>query len=226
MKKILLTSENYDEVVEEALTVIKNGGVIVAPSETVYGLSADASSESGVTKTYKIKQMNSRKPIGLVAGTVDLIKENFVLNSLEEHLIQSFWPGPLGLRLKVIASDRTKRIAELTLGETYDPVKLENNKKVIRVTSHPFLADISNKLGGPIISTSANITGHPACSDIPSVILQLKDQDVQPDLIIDAGKLPESQPSTMIDATEEPCKVIRAGADWEAVERVIEQVQV
>lgn len=218
MNVVVITDSNKEKVLDQAVEVIKGGGVVVTPSETQYGLSVDPINEKAVAKVYAIKGKSLSKPLGLIVGSIEIIRNNFLTNAAEEALMSSFWPGPLGLRLQIRDLEQIKRISELTLGETQYP-----NRMVVRISSDDILQGLSNKLGRPIVSTSANVSGQPGCYDVESVIKQLENQDVQPDLIIDAGPLPESPPSTMIDATEESYQVIREGADWKQVKKLLEQ---
>lgn len=225
MNVVTLTKENFDDIVDQAATVIKNGGVVVTPSETQYGLCTDPSNEQAVDKVYAIKGRDFNNPLGLIAGNMDMIHTYFLVNETEKTLMNTFWPGPLGLQLRITDDFLIQKITKLTRRDSYDENHPEANKKVIRISSNDVLRTLAEKIGWPVISTSANISGQPGCYDTSSVIAQLEQQEIQPDLIIDAGELSQTPPSTMIDATQKPHQIIRKGADFEEVEKIIKQVE-
>ncbi len=220
MDIVTVTHSNKEKVLASALNTIKRGGVVVTPSETQYGLSVDPANESAVSLVYAIKGRDAQKPLGLVAGSTEIIKNNFLINATEQRLMDAFWPGPLGLRLQIKPSKEMNRIAQLTLGNAQQLRKI-----VVRVSSNSILSELSKMLGTLVVSTSANMSGQPGCYDVKSVIEQFKNQEIQPDLIIDAGPLPISPPSTMIDASEKPYHIIRKGADFEEIKKVLETLE-
>jgi len=217
MEQITLTKENSKEVALQTAKILKGDGVVVTPSETVYGLSADPTSELAVQKVYSIKERSFNKPLGIIAGTTKMIEDCFLLNETERFVIKHFWPGPLGLRLLVNTGTQVNKIAQLILSGCTEAL----GGLVIRVSSNSLLTTLSNTLGYPIISTSANISGQSACYAVSDIIEQFKDSEIQPDLIIDAGALPQTLPSTMLDLTGNTPIIIRKGADFEKVEKVL-----
>lgn len=226
MKIIKLIKENFNSVKEEALSILKSGRVVVTPSETQYGLSADPSNEMATRKLYDIKKQNYNKPLGLVAGSKQIIKKNFIINSSELKIIDKFWPGPIGLLLVLKEDDIIQRIAKLTLGDQFHNNQPDQNKIIIRVTSNKFLSELSKILNLPLISTSANISGQSECFDIECVRQQFKDNEVLPDLIIDAGVLEPKPASTMLDLTGDKPVVIREGANFDDVKKFLNTLKV
>jgi|GEM_PF-543226 len=221
MKIIKLTVKNQPQVIIQTLEAIKDNGIVVTPSETQYGLSADPADELAVKQIYAIKKMRIDKPLGLIAGSIDIIKKYFILNENELKITAKFWPGPLGLLLAPKENPQTQTLAKLTLGNKYNKSEPNHNKMVIRVTSNKFLAELSSKLAKPIISTSANISGQPACYDVECVIKQFKNTKVQPDLIIDAGPLPKNLPSTILDLSGDTPGIIRQGAEFAEIKKFL-----
>ncbi len=225
MKVLKLTDKNLNEIVKEAINVINDHGVIVSPSDTVYGLTADPTDKISVNKVYSIKKRDFNKPLGLIAGNMKIMEESFSINKTERHIMKEFWPGPLGLRLSIKNTDRMRDIARFTLFNSYNEDCPELNKIIARIPSNYFLAQLSANLNRLVISTSANISGESECYDSESVINQFSNNKIKPDLIIDAGTLPKTSPSTMIDLTGNKPIIIRKGACFEEVEKMLENLK-
>lgn len=218
MNIVKLTDTNFQEVITRGLEVLKNGGAVVTPSETIYGLSVDPTNESAMKKVRLIKGRQADNPLALIAGDIEIIKNNFLLNEDEQKMISLFWPGPIGSQLFIKDNPRITKITKLALLGSYNEAK---PKIAIRVTSNKVLAALSSGIGWPIVSTSANLSGQPTCLDVKSIIEQFKDNEIKPDLIIDAGTLEQKPASTIIDLTEKPYQIIREGADFVKVKEFI-----
>ncbi len=189
---------NPDEkTLAEALRILRGKGVLAFPTETFYGLGADAQSETAVDKIYRIKGRDYRNPISVIIG------DNRALPSLVEGipnaariLMQNFWPGPLTLVFR--ASPST--LPRLTGG---------TGKIGIRVSSHPLARLLAAGLAGPLTATSANPSGDPECTTASAVIQALK---IPPDAFIDGGPTPGGVGSTILDVTVSPPRILREGA--------------
>jgi L-threonylcarbamoyladenylate synthase len=184
------------ERIDEAVAILKNGGVIAFPTETFYGLGADAHNEAAIEKIFGIKGRDFKNPILVVIGDVRHL-ETFAENIPTEaqKLIDRFWPGPLTIVFQAAPSVSPK----LTAG---------SGKIGIRLTSHPIAMEISKRLAGPVTATSANLSGAPECSSAVEVISQLEGKL---DGVIDGGQTPGGKGSTIVDATVSPIKVLREG---------------
>ena len=225
MKVLKLTDKNLSEIMKEAIRVINDHGVIVSPSDTVYGLTADPTDKISVNKVYSIKKRDFNKPLGLVAGNMKIMEESFSINKTERHIMEKFWPGPLGLRLSIKNTDRMRDIARFTLFNSYNEDFPELNKIIARIPSNYFLAQLSVNLNRLVISTSANLSGESECYDAESVIDQFSNNKIKPDLVIDAGTLPKTLPSTMLDLTGDKPIIIREGACFKEVEKMLENLK-
>jgi len=193
--------------VKEAVQMLKKGGVIVLPTDTVYGLGADAFNSKAVDRIYEIKNRSRHLPLPLLLSDVSQI--TMIAESVPEigwFLASCFWPGGLTLVLPKIAS----LPSYLTRGPTI----------AVRIPNHPICLDLIEGLGRPIIGTSANISGRPSCLTTDEVKQQLGDKV---DLIIDSGKCPGGGESTIVDVTGEVPVVLRQGiiAQYE-IDRILE----
>jgi L-threonylcarbamoyladenylate synthase len=183
------------ELIAEAARVIRAKGVIIYPTETLYGLGADPLSPEAIQRIYAIKGRAAAKPIPF------LIKDQEMLGALVEEvppvgreLIKRYWPGPLTLIF------RAKKGLPM-------PLKGKDGTIGLRISSHPVARRIVEALDTPLTSTSANIAGAEDLLD-GKQLAQLFGSQV--DLIIDSGKVPGIG-STVIDLTVSPPRMVREG---------------
>jgi L-threonylcarbamoyladenylate synthase len=182
--------------IDQAVAILKSGGVIAFPTETLYGLGADARDEAAIDKIFGIKGRDFKNPILVVIGDVRHL-EAFAesIPTEAQKLMDRFWPGPLTIVFRAAPSVSPK----LTAG---------SGKIGIRLTSHPIAMAISRRLGGPLTATSANLSGSPECSSAAEVLSQLEGKL---DGVVDGGQTPGGKGSTIVDATVSPIKILREG---------------
>jgi len=184
-----------EEGLKKAVEVIKRGGVIVYPTETFYGIGADPRNEEAIERIFQIKGRKKDMPILLIIGKKDmlynLVKE---VPDVANSLMNRFWPGPL-----TIIFQASKNVS---------PILHAGKGKIgIRLSGNPISRKISELSGIPITGTSANRSGMPPCRTVKEILSELKGID----LILDAGMIESQLPSTVIDVTEKPAKIIREG---------------
>ena len=175
---------------------IGQGEVVVCPTDTVYGLLADATNEKAVKKLLKIKKRRAQKPIPIFVKDIKMAKKLALINKNQENFLKKVWPGKVTIVLK--------RMGKL-------PRILFGNKKTIglRIPDYKIINQLLLIINRPLTGTSANISGKPPSTKIKEVISQFKNQKYLPDLIIDAGNLPKSKPSIVLDLTISPPKILR-----------------
>jgi len=185
------------EKLAEAVRVLCEGGVVAFPTETFYGLGADARNETAVEKIFRIKGRNFRNPLSvIVANDRDVIPLVEEIPAAAKILMQTFWPGPLTLVFRASSSVLPRLTA--------------NTGKIgIRVSSHPLARLLAGGLGGPLTATSANLSGGPECSSADAVIRALGEL---PGSVIDGGETPGGAGSTILDVTIFPPRILREGA--------------
>lgn len=181
----------------KAIEFLKAGELIVAPTETVYGLLADPLDPSAVSRVYEVKGRDFNKPLALCISSLaqlhQLVEEVPVY---AWKIIEAFLPGPLTIVLK--KSD--KILENITVG--LDTVG-------IRFPDHPVVLSLINQFGRPLAATSANLSGQPSPVNAEEAEKQLKGKV---SLIIDSGETKYKQESTVVDLTVEPPRVLREGA--------------
>jgi len=192
----LITPETRNQI-ERGIVILKKGGVIAFPTETVYGLGASILIPEAAERIYRIKGRAQHKALPLVLSDISQISQvSSAFPEIARVLAERFWPGPL--TLVVFKSDKVSNT--ITSG---------GNTIAIRISSHPVAIALIEGLGVPITGTSANISGKPSPVTADEVLHQL---DNSVDLIIDGGKCPGGIESTIIDVTKEVPVIIREGA--------------
>lgn len=180
-----MVQEHLEPQIEKAIAVLKQGGVVVFPTETAYGLAADATNEAAVERVCKIK---GRVPetLPIIAATRDMAESVGYIPQVLRRLADRYWPGPLTLLIPAARG-------------VLAPGIVNNDQIAVRVSSHPVAQALSAGLGAPIVSTSANVSGQPTGYSVADVQAQFLHQSHQPDLYLDFGSLdPSVPPSTIV----------------------------
>ncbi len=192
--KIVLANE---EGLQEALNVLKSGGVIAHATETCYGFACDLSNSDAVQKLFQIKERPDTQAVSALFATTQQAKEFVEWNDLAEELAVKYLPGPLTmivrLRKKLYATPR----GTVTIG--------------IRISSHPTAQKLVESFGSPLSTTSANVHGLPNPYSADDIREQYQNKDHQPDLILDDGILEKNDASTVIDISKGKIEILRAG---------------
>ena len=191
----------------EALAVLKGGGLVAYPSDTVYGLGAAASDEGAVARAFAVKGRLSEKALPLLLADVeDMAPLCAEVPPIAKLLTERFWPGPLTVVLR-----RSPSFQSPALGG--------GDSVALRVPDHFFLRQLIRALGEPITGTSANRSGRPSCRTAREVQRQLGNAV---DLVIDGGSSRVGQESTVVDITLDHPKIVRGGAlSRKEIERAI-----
>ncbi len=183
------------EAPRRAASVVERGGVIIYPTETLYGIGALASSEKSAEKVFDIKGRPHGSPIPVLGRDITMLERLVEFNKTAASLAEEFWPGPLTLVLK----DKGKLPPLITAG---------TRKAAVRVSAHPFVIRLFNELDSPVTSTSANPSGGLNLLEFKEIFDTFNGKV---ELIIDSGNIPPSKGSTVVDATTIPPGIIREG---------------
>jgi len=190
-------SADIKKQVEKGVSVLKEGGVIAFPTDTVYGLGAGAGIPRAVEKVYRVKERPPNMPLPLLlANTSQLTELAEVVPPLAWLLIRSFLPGALTLVLP-------------SSGSAPDTVTAGGKTIAMRIPAHPVPVALAKGLGYPIIGTSANLSGRPSPLSAEEVRSQLGGKI---DFIIDGGRCPGGKESTIVDVTGQIPVILREGA--------------
>ena len=188
-----------EQAFEKAFSVIQQGGTLVYPTETCYGLGCDARNTEAVDRVFRVKERDPGKPVLIIASSVAMLMEYVEWNETIDDLARTYWPGPLTL-VSSLKNGNPRELAPGVIGV--------DDTVAFRVTSHPFAAKLAETLGAPIVSTSANLSAHANPYDINYMINMFEGRDSVPDLIVDAGNLPHHSPSTIVKVDDDGTKTI------------------
>lgn len=192
-----MASKNENDVISQAVTILRRGGLVAFPTETVYGLGADAKNPEAVARIFAAKGRPADHPVIVHLPHRDQLK-NWVreINSTAEKLVQHFWPGPLTLIFR-----RAAQVLDCVTGgqETIG----------IRIPNHPVAQALLNAFNDGVAAPSANRFGRISPTSAHHVELELNGAV---DLILDGGECDIGIESTIIDVSGKTAKLLRPGA--------------
>lgn len=186
---------NNPESPERTASILKSEGVVVYPTETLYGLGALVSCERAVERIFEIKGRPHGKPIPILIRDMKMLEGVAEMSASAYSLADKFWPGALTLVLKEKGG-----LPELITSGT--------GKVAVRISDNDFVKRLFNLIDTPITSTSANLSGEDNILDLDYIYDTFKDKV---DLIVDSGNLPPSKGSTIVDVALTPPVIIREG---------------
>ena len=183
--------------VREAAEAVLRGGVIAFPTDTVYGLSCSLMDPAAVEFVYRLKKRPSHLSVIALLPEADAVHPLVdALPEIGETLMKKFWPGPLSIIFKA---------------STLVPMRLRGERGTIalRVPLHPLCQALLEAVGGPLVSSSANLSGQPPCADADEIRRVFGNQL---DVLLDGGPSPDSLPSTVVDVSSGRVELVREGA--------------
>ncbi len=189
MTRVISLETDYDAAFEEAKKVLSSGGILIYPTDTLYGIGGDARKKEVVERIRKIKK-KEETPFSILLGGLAMVREYAVIEGDAAKAVMEVFPGATTLILK--AKKELPVVQEGKIG--------------VRVPEHTFMRKLSLGLNMPIITTSANLSGAepPVClADVDREVLE------GADLAIDGGKTLHAMPSSIVDVVDK--KVLRTG---------------
>ncbi len=199
MLRLSLYKNPIQEVLKKALKVLREGGIVAYPTESFYGLGVMATDEKALKRLYELKGRPYEKAMPLIVGNREILKS--IVKSIPqeaEELMERFWPGAL-----TIVFDAIDGVPEILTGG--------RGKIAIRIPGESFALDLARAADFPITATSANLSGMPPAEDATEVMNYFGPDCLGLDLIVDAGRAPAGLPSTIIDVTLTPMRIVRRG---------------
>lgn len=181
-----------EEIINTAARTIRDGGLVIFPTETVYGIAANLLNKEAIERLYKIKRRPAGKPFTVHISNMATLIE--MVSDIPDHakkLIDRFWPGPLTI---ILSSEDGKKIG-------------------FRMPANKIALSLIEASGVPVVAPSANISGKRPPRNIEEV---LEDLDGGADITLDGGSCEVGVESTIVDATVFPCRILREGAITEA----------
>lgn len=187
------------KALSEAVVFLKKGGVVICPTDTVYGFLADASNKKAVEKIYKIKKRPKSKPLSLFVKDVTMAQKIALINEKQAKMLKKYWPGKYTFIL-------ARRFPEVGPRGTLRLYGLSKDTVGIRIPKHLFLQKLLKKVNRPLAQTSVNISTQEPLNKIGDIIKQFGKKDV---LIIDGNDLKKAKPSKIIDLTKNKNNILR-----------------
>jgi len=198
MKIIILKENNFSTIIHQTIKVLKNGGLVIFPSDTVYGLLCDATNEQAVKKLIAFKNRPAGKPIS-VFSNLKFIDQQVKINKEQKKIIEEILPGPFTIILP--SKHKVSRLLESETGTLG-----------VRIPMYQLINRLIQEFGKPVTATSANIASRPAKYSIETLLKELTNKQKELiDLIVDAGQLPRNKPSTVVDLSQSDVKILRQG---------------
>ena len=184
-------------LIKEAVEILKNGGIVIYPTETVYGVGCDPLNREACEKVQRIKKRKDNKPLLLLACSLSQV-EDFAgkLAEIPQRLADIFWPGPLTMVIKPV-----KDVPDYLLGRSQGIA--------FRVTSNPVAASLASEFGRPLTSTSANLTGQTPMLTFEETLNIFGDNA---DIVLENSESLHGKPSTVVDLTSKHLAIIREGS--------------
>ena len=182
--------------IEKAVSILREGGLVAIPTETVYGLAADATNEEAVSKIFKAKGRPAHNPLIIHVKNIKMAQKYVQWNEASEILTRKFWPGPLTI---VLPSTKNSQVAKTACANL--------PSVAIRMPSHPVALEILRQFNRPVAAPSANLSGKISSTSIDHV---LKNLNQKIDAIVDAGNSTVGVESTIVAFTPVPT-ILRTG---------------
>ncbi len=180
---------------ERIVSILRKGGVIIFPTETVYGIGASPFNKRAIERIYDIKKRDRKKPLTFHISHPNYIYKFAYVDNRAKRLIENFLPGPLTLILP-----KKRNVPRSTVGG--------KTKIAFRVPECSVAREIIEYFGAPIAATSVNISGEPPINDIDSIIKRFGHLV---DFIVKEKCVLSKQASTIIDLTKKPFRILRIG---------------
>jgi len=201
---------DIQQQVDRGISILKQGGIVAFPTDTVYGLGASASLHQAVERVYQVKERprNMALPL-LLAHTLQISEVAEPVPPLAWLLANNFFPGALTIVLYKSNS-------------VPDIITAGGSTVAVRVPAHPIPIALADGLGMPIVGTSANLSGKPSALTADEVYAQFGEKI---DLVIDGGRCSGGKESTIVDMTRETPAILREGAiKKEELEQVFKSI--
>jgi len=201
--KMIIKEKNDDDVlkvscnkegIEKASQIVSQGGIVIFPTDTVYGIGCNPYNKESVEKIYKIKSRDIMKSLPVLTYSIETAEKIVEFDQFTKKIVKKFWPGPLTVILKVT----DKKIKE--------SLNLES-KIAIRVPDHKCTLELLKKCDF-LVGTSANISGDVPYTDPEECLKNLKNYDI----FVDGGIITSKGESTIIEIENEQIKIIREGS--------------
>jgi L-threonylcarbamoyladenylate synthase len=188
--------DSFQDALPQIRVSLEKGGVVLYPTDTIYGSECDARLPESVAQVEAVKGRKNSKPLIVLAGSLEIVEEYFIINEIKNDLL-ALWPGPFTVLLEPL---------EMSL----DYLKGPSGKIGVRIPKDSFLSELFLQWRGLLVSTSANLSGEPYQHDWEALQEQFTSRV---DLSIRRRNYPLMQPSAVIEFENSAWKVLRKGPE-------------
>ncbi|OGH66244.1 MAG: hypothetical protein A3B90_02575 [Candidatus Magasanikbacteria bacterium RIFCSPHIGHO2_02_FULL_41_13] len=200
MKILRLTKNNQKEIIHQAIEVLAAGGLVIYPTETCYGIGADATSQAAIDKLLSYKTKRKDKALSIALTDKTMAAKYVEINKTAKNIYDNFLPGPI-----TVVSRGKHKLAE--------GVESSMGTQGVRIPNYQLILDLLKEYKKPITATSANASYKKTPYSIADILDNTsKKQQALLDLAIDAGRLPKRKPSTVVDTTLDNIYILREGS--------------
>jgi L-threonylcarbamoyladenylate synthase len=189
---------NDPSAIPEAVSALRQGLLIVFPTDTAYALGADIFNVQALEAVQRLKGRSAPKPLALIASDLAQVEQFTEVTPSERLLAERYWPGPL----TILFQPREAITKQVTIGQS---------RVGIRVPNSTVARTIAAKLGRPVVATSANLTGEVAPYSTAVIVQAFQGRSDAPVVLLDAGELSVVPPSTIVELLDEKVIVRRPG---------------
>lgn len=182
------------KALQKAVKIITGGGIVICPTDTVYGFLADATNRRAVEKIFKIKKRPKQKSLPIFVRGIKMARKIAEINTKQEKFISKYWPGEYTFVFKRNPKSKLYGVAK-------DSVAL-------RIPKHNFLQKLLKRANRPVAQTSVNISGEKSLSNIEDIIEEFKNEN-KISLIVNGGNIKKAKPSKIIDLRETKIEILR-----------------
>lgn len=188
----------------DIINTLKDGKLVIMPTDTIYGIIGDATNEDVINKVYEVKERPHDKPLLILVSNFSMLHELVTEIPKEtEKIIKKFWPGPLTILFK-----KSSKVSDaLTANSALVAIRMPNDKRLLNIMNH---------LNRPLISTSANISSHDAITNPNQLEEKMKEKI---DLIVDEGTV-NNEASTLITIVNGKIEILREGSLTEKIRKL------
>ena len=188
----------------DIIKTLKDGRLVIMPTDTIYGIIGDATNEDVINKVYEVKERPHDKPLLILVSNLSMLHELVTEIPKEtEKIIKKFWPGPLTILFK-----KSSKVSDtLTANSALVAIRMPNDKRLLNIMNH---------LNRPLISTSANISSHDAITNPNQLEEKMKEKI---DLIVDEGTV-NNEASTLITIVNGKIEILREGSLTEKIRKL------
>ena len=198
MIKIKISKKNINLTINQAIKTLQSGGLVIFPSDTVYGLLVDATNKAAVEKLIAFKNRPVGKPISVFTG-LGSMGQLVEINNDQQKVFEEILPGPFTIILP--SKHKVNKLLESETGTLG-----------VRIPMYRYIEVLVDQFRKPITATSANLAGRSPHYSIGSLLNELTEKQKKLiDLIVDAGQLPKNKPSTVVDLSRSNVKILRQG---------------